>query len=194
MLTLSFSDLLIRLRAVRPLTLALALVALALAVAYATLGYGYWQESGRATALEQDIVQLSGVIRRASVQRESPEEQLNAEEARLEQGVALLTYPTPNAVLEQVNEVARKQRVTLSALAIREGAGRTIEPFTYTVYAVSLRAAGSASRLQSFVEALAAAAPASTPRTARVTGLPEAPSLQAEFEFLVNPRTAGGDQ
>jgi hypothetical protein len=191
-LTLSFSDLLTRLRTVRPLTLALVLAAALLAVAYATLGYGYWLEGGRATALEQDIVQLSGVIRRASVQRESPEEQLAAEEARQEQDAALLAYATPNTVLEQVNTVAREQRVTLTSLAIREGEARIEGPFTYTVYAVSLRAAGAATPLQSFVNALALAAPASAPRTARLTGLPETPSLLAEFDFLVNPIATGG--
>jgi hypothetical protein len=192
MLTLSFSEILNRLRTLRATTLALALAALVLAGAYGTLGFGYLSESARATALEEDIAQLSAVIRRASVQRESPEEQLATEEARLERDLSMLAYPTPNAVLEQVNQVAREQRVQLSAVAIREGAAREEGPFTYRVYAVNLRAAGAATRLQAFVDALAAAAPAGSPRTARVTGLPENPSLLAEFDFLVNPTVTGG--
>lgn len=192
MLTLSVSQMLLRLRTADRTLLAVAAVAL-IALLYAgNQGLAWWSNYSQAGDLRQQALQLQTAIANARVDGTSAGITLDQYETQLDEEAANLTYATDDEIVGLLGDLARDSRVQLTSVAIAGAGTRTVGPVTYRVVNISARIEGQLSRIYAYMDLVVETSPSTSIVSVALGGFELTPSASLELELLVDPQPAAG--
>lgn len=185
--TISFSQLIERLRAMDR-TLILAFVVSAFVLLYSgNLGLEWWGDTKIAESLDAQAEQLQMAARNMAREQASPDTSVAQRMQALEDIVGSYSFESDDAVIGLVYRIAREARVTAKSVSTSDGGLQTKGPLTYRVRTASIRVEGPAQRLLTFIDDLSLATPGLTVTAVRMGGFDGAPWAQLDATFLINP-------
>ena len=192
MLTLSVSQLMIRLRTLDRVLLAVALLTL-LALFYAgNRSLAWWDSYSQAGDLHAQAQQLQTAIANARAGGSSGATTLAEYEARLTARAAALRHPTDDAIIGVLGDLARESRVMLASANIASSGVRTVGAVTYRVVNVTARVEGQLTRLYEYIALVSTTIPSAGVGSALLGGFGASPWVTLEIELLVDPTATAG--
>ena len=186
-MTLSFVQLLARLRTVDRRLLVMVLVAMAALLYTGNLGLRYLSDTERAQELEREIRQLAAVVENLGERNAPALSGLANQQALLEEEALRFSHASDDDLILLLSEAALESRVHPASVNARAAGTRREGMLEYGVRRINLRVEGRPRNVLDFIDAVSLVVPGARIESVSMGGFPEAPWASLEFEFLLDP-------